>query len=145
MKSIVLNLSLLNADKLQTSLRRWSIADVLDYNLDGIGGLPQHTKAILHTSVSRGATPTSVRGFPHRRAVDRSVHVSNMKARRADMVLQGHVAARRLAEHHHPGAFVGRWLETTAASRECAGASALHGWDPPVAGMFGVVCPNGIC
>ena len=32
-------------------------------SLDGIGGPPQHTKAILQTLASHGATPASVRGF----------------------------------------------------------------------------------
>ena len=65
MERVALNLSLLNADKLQTSLWIWSIADVLECSLDGIGGLPQHTKAILHTLVTHSATPTYVR-IPHR-------------------------------------------------------------------------------
>ena len=64
MEPISLNLSLLNAAELQTSLRRRSIANVLECTLDRIGGLPQHTKAILHTSVSRGATAGAVRRFP---------------------------------------------------------------------------------
>ena len=60
---MALILSLLNADNLQTSLRRWSIADIHGCSSDGSVGLPQHTKAILHTLASHGATPTSVRGF----------------------------------------------------------------------------------
>ena len=57
--------SLLDATKLQTSLRGWSIAEILEDTWGGIGGLPQHTQATLNTlAASRGATPPTVRGLP---------------------------------------------------------------------------------
>ena len=45
-------------------LAEMSIADVLEYSLGGIEGLPQHTKANLHTLVSQVRRLLPVRGFP---------------------------------------------------------------------------------
>ena len=114
--------------------------------------------------VNHGATPTAVLGGPSHTVkanmdtvvdcglverLDGEVRLTafTMKALRADMVLHSltkcHRCGRRVAVYNHPGAFVvvgGSWLETTAASRECGGASAVHGW-----GRQDLVCSDRVC
>ena len=124
------------------------IADVLEYNLDGIGGLPQHTRAIRHSLVSHRTTPTSVRGFTIddvnalQVTGDLRLTAVTMKALRADVALHSPAevpAVRRGV------ALLNMTILELLLSLEAAGW-----WRPQrlrenvvELGMFGAVCPNG--
>ena len=127
---------------LQTSLRTWSVADVLEYTLGGIGGLPQRTKAVFHTSVSHGATPNLCACVLHQRfqCPPCSGHGHFRRPRIRGPPRRG-VAPDSC---HHEGAPHG------CRSASCGFAGMwwcfrLTWLGMPRSGMFGVTRPNGIC